>query len=340
MTTHSINQKAFIYDAAGLGKMLWSTDFPYPSPSTKEGKDLVLIKVISAGLNPIDYKLPTMKPLFYTRKGTPVGQDLCGVVERVGSGVVGINVGDKVFGFGPGLAEYTLTSPDAIALLPEGVPTDVAGGLGVAPNTAYQMLADNGAFEGSEPKQIVVIGAAGGVGSCAVQIARAKCPKGTKIYGICSGKNAGFVKSLGADEVIDYTKSGFNLKTCLPAKSIDVVADCVSSKEDHNYVPEGMGLLKEVSGRYVAINSASTFDWIKLFVLRFTGLNLFKKQYSLMMCVPKREDLTDIGNLVNNGKLKIHVESYIPFDETSVRGAFETLKNRHVKGKLIVKVSS
>ncbi len=160
MTNHLSNQKAFIYDAAGVGKMRWATDFQISNLSNKEGKDLVLIKVVSAGLNPIDYKIPTMKPLFYTRKGTPVGQDICGVIEKVGSGVVGFNVGDKVFGFGPGLAEYTVTSPDAIALLPEGVPTDIAGGLGVAPNTAYQMLSDNGAFEGSEPKQIVVIGAA------------------------------------------------------------------------------------------------------------------------------------------------------------------------------------
>jgi len=319
--------------------MLWKTDFPYPNLSTKEGKDLVVVKVISAGLNPVDYKIPTLKPWFFTRKGTAVGMDLCGVIEKVGSGVVGFNVGDKVFGFGPGLAEYTLTSPEVIALLPKEVPTDVAGGLGVAPNTAYQMLADNGAFEGSEPKQIVVIGAAGGCGSCAVQIARAKCPKGTKIYAVCSGKNAEYVKSLGADEVFDYTKSGFNFRTCLPAKSVDIIADCVSSKEDHNYVPEGMGLLKEETGRYVAINSASSLDWIKLFISKIFGFSLFKKQYSLMYLVPKKEELIEIGNLVKDGKLKIHIDSHVPFDETSVRQAFDTLKHRHVKGKLIVTVS-
>jgi NADPH:quinone reductase-like Zn-dependent oxidoreductase len=266
--------------------------------------------------------------------------DICGVIEQIGSGVVGFNVGDKVFGFGPGLSEYTLTSPEVIALLPKEVPADVAGGLGVAPNTAYQMLADNGAFEGTEPKQIVVIGAAGGCGTCAVQIARAKCPKGTKIYAVCSGKNADFVKSLGADEVLDYTKSGFDFRTCLPAKSVDIVADCVSSKEDHNYVPEGMGLLKEETGRYVAINSASTLDWIKVFISKMFGFNLFKKQYSLMYLIPRKEELIDIGNMVKDGKLKIHVDSYVPFDEQSIRSAFETLKSRRVKGKLIVKVSS
>lgn len=340
MSTESNTQKALIYDSSGPNKMRWKSDFPKPKVTTKDGKDLVLVKVISAGLNPIDYKIPTMKPLFFSRKGTAVGMDLCGVIEAVGSGVVGLNVGDTVFGFGPSLAEYTLTSPEALAILPKEVSADVAGGLGVAPNTAYQMLADNGAFEGSEPKHIVVIGAAGGCGSCAVQIARAKCPKGTKIYAVCSGKNADFVKSLGADEVFDYTKSGFNFKTCLPAKSVDLIADCVSSKEDHNYVPEGMGLLKEETGHYVAINSASSLDWIKLFIKNIFGFSLFKKQYSLMYLIPRKEEIIEIGNLVKDKKLKIHVDSYIPFDESSVRQAFDTLKNRHVKGKLIVKVSS
>jgi alcohol dehydrogenase len=335
MTTESIYHKALIYSSAGTNRMLWKNDLPKP----KVGKDQVLIKVISAGLNPVDYKITKITPMYMGRKNTVVGSDVCGVVQEVGSRAVGVNVGDTVFGLGYGLSEYTVTDAKAVAKLPEGVATDVAGSFGVAPLTAYQMIKSAHGFEGTEPKTIIVIGASGGVGSCAVQIARAKCPAGSKIYAVSSAKNFEFVKSLGADEIIDYSKSDFVFKTCLPAKSVDIVLDCVSSPDDHNYVPEGMTLIKEKTGKYVAIHSASSFDWVKLFLGKALGINLFRGQYSMIICEPNKEDLIDIGKLASAGKLKMHVQEYIPFEESAIRKAFETLQNRRVKGKLVVKIS-
>jgi len=334
MSSNITAYKGLIYSSSGVNRMLWKVDIPKP----KVGKDQVLLKVISGGLNPIDYKTTKMTPMYLGRKGTPVGCDVCGIVEEVGSRVTDFKVGDKVYGFGYSLAEYTVTDANAIAKLPDSIPTDVAGSFGVAPMTAYQMLKSTGGFEGTDAKTILVIGASGGVGTCCVQIARAKCPPGSKIHAICSGKNADFVKSLGADEIIDYTKADFSFKTCLPEKSVDIILDCVSSPEDYNYVPEGMKLIKEKTGRYVAIHSASSFDWIKLLFGKAIGVNFFRGQYSLMFCVPHKEDLKDVGKLAAEKKLNIHVQEYVPFEESAIRKAFETLQGRRVKGKLIVKV--
>ena len=328
--------KAFIYQSGGGSYFKWVTDF-----KTKKSldKDEVLVKTISSGINPIDYKLPNITPMWFSRKGTPVGHDVCGQVVEVGKSVTEFKAGDVVFGNGNGLAEYTVTKSSALAKLPEGEKSPaVYGGLGVAAGTAYQMLELAGMFEGSDPKNILVIGGSGGVGSCAIQVAKARCAPGSKISTVCSGKSADYVKSIGADHVVDYSKEGFVFGTSLPEKSLDGVIDCVSSPDDYNYVPEGLKLLKEKTGRYVAANSASSMDWIKLMANRSLGIRTFRGQYQLMFYQANRETLTELGKLVKEGKLKVNVQEYVPFEESAIRKAFETLQSRRVRGKLIVKM--
>jgi NADPH:quinone reductase-like Zn-dependent oxidoreductase len=327
---------AYIYEAGAGSNFKWKTDYPFK----KVGANDILVKVISAGLNPIDYKIPDLGFMWIASKGKPVGKDLCGEIIEVGGKVSEFKVGDVVFGQGEGCcAEYSKTVPSVIAKVPEGS-KDAAmfGGLGVASGTAYQMLELAGAFDGGEAKNVMVIGASGGVGSSAIQIAKAKCPNGSKILGICSGKSAEYVKSIGADEIIDYSQPSFVFGTCVPEKSQDVIIDCVSSPDDFNYKPEGMKLLKPNSGQYVAANSVSKLDWIKLMVGTAIGFKLFRGQYQLMFYQPKAEHLNEIGRLVNEKKLNINVQEYVGFDGESIKKAFETLKGRRVRGKLVVKM--
>lgn len=327
--------KAFIYDSKGTNGYNWKVDLPMP----KVGSNQVLLKVISGGLNPLDYKLPHIGTAKYMINGSPVGSDVCGKVVTVGSGVTSMAVGDTVFGFGSGCTEYTVVKDTKVVKVPEGAKdVEAYGGLGVAGLTAYQMLKLTGSFDGPDGKKILVIGASGGVGSCAIQIARALCPNGTRIFAICSDRSVEYVKSIGADEIIDYSKEGFAFSTCVPQKSMDVILDAVSSPDDYNYAAEGMSLLKDNTGRYIAINSASKIDLLRMVVWAGTGLNLFRSRYQVMPVVQRTEDLSIVGRLVHEGKLKLNVQEYVKFEESAIRRAMDTLAGRRVRGKLIVKV--
>lgn len=327
--------KAFIYKSGEGSNYKWVSDYKFPEPK----KDDIQVKIISAGLNPIDYKVPHMLPMWLASKGSAVGKDICGEVVAVGSGVTDVKPGDIVFGNGAGCAEYATTKPYAIAKVPEGASDiPVYGGLGVAVGTAYQMLELAGAFTGTEPKNVMVIGASGGVGSAAVQIAKAKCPPGSKVAAICSAKSADYVKSIGVDSIIDYSQPGFDFSKCAAEKSLDVVIDCVSSPDDYNYKPEGMKLLKAKTGQYVAANSASGFDWVKLMLGSAMGFKAFRGQYQLMFYRPTRECLEDMGRLVHGKKVNVNVQEYVAFEEGAIRKALETVAGRRVRGKLIVKM--
>lgn len=326
--------KALIYSTEVESKMKWVTDF---SPKTPLGKSDVLIKVQSAGLNPVDYKLPNIPFMWSSRKNTAVGTDVCGSVVAVGSDVRDLAVNDLVFGCGYGLAEYAVVPATSIAKAPSDVKDIVPyGALGVAAGTAYQMLEIGKAFVGSGPKNILVIGASGGVGTYAVQLANAKCPPGSTVTAICSESSSSYVKSLKADKIVTYNTTDF-MKTLAP-KSFDVVIDAVSSPEDYNYVPEGMKLLKDKVGEYVAANTAHSFGWLWMGIKKVFPFNLFSSHYHLMFLQPKTEEFREIGELVNSGKVKITVQEYLPFSEESIKKGFDTLKSRRVKGKLVIKM--
>ncbi len=325
--------KALIYKSGEGSYYKWVPEYKFSEPK----KDDILVKVISAGLNPVDFKVPHMLPLWLVSKGQPVGKDICGEVVAVGPGVTDMKPGDIVFGNGAGCAEYATTKPFAVAKVPAGA-SDVPlyGGLGVAVGTAYQMLELAGAFSGTEAKNVMVIGASGGVGSAAVQIAKAKCPSGTKVVAVCSANSAEYVKSIGADSIVDYSQPNFVFGKSVEEKSLDIVIDCVSSPDDYNYKPEGMKLIKEKTGQYVAANSASKFDWIKLLMGSALGFKPFRGQYQLMFYQPTRERLEDMGRLVHENKVKVNVQEYVAFEEGAIRKALETLAGRRVRGKLIV----
>jgi len=207
------DMKAVRYHEYGDSKNLKVESVPRPSP--KEGE--VLVRVHYSGVNPVDWKLragmyKTFMPVKFP--STP-GREFSGVVEELGSGVTRFSKGQKVFGTANGTyAEYVAVKEADVAVIPDGVTLEQAASVPLGSLTAAGALEDANVKPG---QTVVVVGAAGGVGLFAVQLAKAK---GAKVYGVASKANQDFVRSLGA-EPVDYTAGPVSAKV----KDADVVID-------------------------------------------------------------------------------------------------------------------
>lgn len=288
----------------------------------------VFVAVRSAAINPIDYKLNTAKFPFY-RWATPntVGLDFAGVVLDVGSKVSQFKIGDKVFGnaYGGSLQEYSICRTNNIAHMPDNFTFDEAACLGVVGGTALQSLR----FFADIPTQdILIIGASGGVGSIAIQIA--EYYKTKIIYGVCSKKNIEYVQSLcPTAKVIDYTE---NIDTQIGEQRFDLIFDTVSSPEDENQELI-YGKYLRSTGNYVCINGL--FGFIGGFITS-TWCNwrwLEPSRHHLHCLVWNNKDLQTISTMANEGKLKMRNESY-PLTQENLNLAFDKLKGRRTVGKI------
>jgi len=183
--------KAAVYTKDKSGKVLEMTDLERPLPKNNE----VVIRVCAASVNPLDWRMKSYRP----------GVDVAGQVVEVGKRVTRFKPGEAVFGVCKGaFAEYTCASEHRLVPKPESLSFDQAAAVPIAGLTALQGLRDKGKLQ---PGQNVLInGAAGGVGTFAVQIAKSF---GANVTGVCSTKNVELVRSLGADRVIDYTRDDF-----------------------------------------------------------------------------------------------------------------------------------
>lgn len=326
--------RALIYKSSNGENYSWSTSYRIKQSI---GHNEVLIKTISGALNPLDYKIPVIYPFWLVFKGKPVGQDVCGKVLAVGSSVTAFKEGDIVFGHGPCCCEFSVAAAAELAIVPLTVrDPSVFGGLCAAGVTALQMLRKGGCFEGNSPKTIMIIGPSGGVGSCAVQIANSLCPIGTRIIGVCSARSAEYVKSIGVDTVVDYSVENFQFHACVPEKCLDAIIDCVSSPDDYNYVPEGMKLIRENTGRYIASNTVNALEWARCMLGTFSGFRLFRGQYELIMVQPNTKDLDQVASMVQEGKLALNVDATLPFTSEAIKEGLSRLSERHVRGKLII----
>ncbi|EER14551.1 alcohol dehydrogenase, putative [Perkinsus marinus ATCC 50983] len=320
--------KAFTY-ANKAGEMVWHDgDLKIPKP----GRSQVQVKVLAVGINPLDYKLPMMVPFSsYLLRGRPAGFDFAGKVT-VPNG--DFNEGDVVYGvtMKGALAEYTTADTSRIARVPDGMDHTTAAGLATAGDTALLALRKAGISEST--RNVLIIGASGGVGCMGVQIAKSL---GAKVWGVCSGKNEEFVKSLGADEVVDYTKSGFAFpnKQC-PTGSVDVVFDTVSSPEDMNYEPLARKSMKAGDGKYISTNSPSRIDLARAILSSFSPFNLQRSGYYMVTADARTEDLATLADMVVKGALKVPIQEILPFNEEGCRKAFDLQKSRRVRGKVVI----
>lgn len=318
------------YDAYGGGAAsLKHVEIPVPSPK----KDEVLLKVEAASINPVDWKIqkgmirPFVPPKF---PFVPV-TDVAGEVIEVGPGVQTFKAGDKVvsmlnFMSGGGLAEYAVAQLNRTVNRPPEVSAAEGAGLPIAASTALQALKSGGAkFDGgSKATNILITAASGGVGTYAVQLAKLA---GLHVTATCGARNIDFVKSLGADEVLDYkTPEGASLKSPSGVK-YDAVVHCT--------VGIAWSIFEtnlSANGKVIDITpSPGTMVSSILKMLTFA-----KKRVVPLLAVPSKEDLNFLVELVKEGKLKTIVDSRYPL--STAEEAWTRSIDGHATGKIIIEM--
>jgi NADPH:quinone reductase-like Zn-dependent oxidoreductase len=327
--------KAWLYSSTtnGLEKNL-TLNASTRAPPTISG-DNVLIQVLSASLNPADFKVPEMGLL--ARKlviGTPAspGMDFCGRVVIAGPGASAFSPGQLVYGclskpaqFGS-LGEYLVASASLLAPVPEGVEIDHAASIGIAGQTAYQSLAGYV----SAGDKVFVNGGSGGCGIFAIQIAK---EMGCHVTATCSAKNVEFVRGLGADVVIDYSAGDVVARLRADGVVFDHIIDHVGYpaplyRESHHFLAPGKAFVQ------VGASAMATFAE-RLVVPGFLGGG--KRKYVIFFFKNTREDLVKVGELVQKGAVKIQLDTVFEFEDAVQ--AFEKLRSGRARGKIIVHVA-
>jgi len=349
MSTSFLPEKmsALVHDSKSSIKdqlwMSWKHDRSISSPGTNE----VTVKVKSASLNPLDYRVGESTALLMTLNNHPVGTDFAGEIVALGHNVERnhqFRVGDKVFGWGNGLAEFANVHVGRIAKIPTGLDVREMAMYPCVGVTAYQILNKYWFSRADyQVRALLIIGASGGVGSCLIQMARAHAGPEVRIYGICSGPNLEYCKKLGANEVFDYTKSNFNATNILPDQSVDIVVDLISgTPEGPNYVESVASRIMNPNGTYVTTNTLSKLEMASSWFSAMTGIQFRNSHYQFF--VVGRDDCTDdlleIASYISQGKLKLEAQEELPFDEMRIRAAYHKLKERHMRGKFLVNVES
>jgi NADPH:quinone reductase-like Zn-dependent oxidoreductase len=300
------------------------------------GESEVLIKVHASSINPVEWYGANGQPYLTRLMGgigkpddTRIGYDVAGVIEAVGAKVTRFKVGDEVFGgAGGALADYALAREQGgIVLKPTNLSFEQAAGMPIAAITALQGLRDNGHIAAGQ--KVLINGASGGVGTYAVQIAKAM---GAEVTGVCSTRNVEMVKSLGADHVIDYTREDFtqgNVK-------YDLILDNVGN--------QGYFKLANVTrsdGYIVSVGGQKTNPWlgpISRVIVSRPIAGLFVDQHlPFYIARITQDDMQVLADFARDGKLRTVIDRRYPLEETSK--ALEYLGGGHVRGKVIVTIN-
>jgi NADPH:quinone reductase-like Zn-dependent oxidoreductase len=303
-------------------------------PTPGEGK--VLIKVHATSVNPAEWYGISGRPYLIRLEngiGAPsgdgrAGYDVAGTVEAVGPNVTLFKAGDEVFGGVHGaLGEYVVAREQgAIIAKPAELSFEEAGAMPIAAITALQGLRDNG---GIKPGQKVLInGASGGVGTYAVQIAKAY---GAEVTGVCSTRNMEMVRSLGADHVIDYTKENFTEGQ----ERYDLILDNVGSQGffamETVMKPGGVIVVVGGSKKGPFLGPIKRVAWSKL-----VG-HFIEPPVKFFLARVNKVDLELLAGLAREGKLKTVIDRRYPLEQASA--ALEYLGTGHARGKVVVTVN-
>ncbi|WP_028954250.1 NADP-dependent oxidoreductase [Synechocystis sp. PCC 7509] len=309
--------KAIVINTYGNEDVLNYVDVERPEPKADE----VLVKVHVVAVNPSDWKIRDgMGENFGLKLPLILGGDIAGTIEEVGVEVTNFQQGDAVYGmtvsggFSGGYAEYAIAKADAIALKPESLNFEEAAAIPIGTLTAWQAMFDLANL--SSGQKILITGASGGVGSMAVQLAKAK---GAIVIGTASGKNEQYVRDLGADEFVDYTRQPFEEVV----KDVDVVFDTVGGDTQER----AFQTLKK--GGFL-VTSAGTPSAEKA---RESGV-----EAAFVFCKPNAGQLAEINRLIEEGKLKIHIETVLPL--TEVKKAHQLSQSGRSRGKIVLQVGT
>ena len=301
--------KAIRFHEYGGSEKLVLETIPRPVPKANE----VLIKVHFAGVNPVDWKFRAgyLKDFMPVQLPFVPGIDVSGTIEELGSEVKGLKKGQAVFGVANGAyAEYAIASANDITAKPDSLRFEQAATLPVGALTAWQAVEDAGIKAG---QTVAVLGAAGGVGLFAVQFARAK---GAKVIGTASSANLEYVKSLGAEKSVDYTKGPLETEI----KNVDVVIDTVGGET----LEKSYGLLTKGG---VLVTMAGQVSEEKA------------KAHGVKALSSRRgptEKLKMIGEMAAAKTLRAEVGKVFPLAEASA--AQDLSQTRHGRGRIVLRV--
>ncbi len=320
------HMKAAVYSRYGPPDVVQIKDLEKPVPKDNE----VLIRVRAASVNPLDWHLMRGTPyvgrlMFGLRKPkiTRPGVDVAGQVEAVGRNVTQFKPGDEVFGSCRGaFAEYACTSESALVTKPNRVTFEQAASAPVAAFTALQGLRDKGRIQPGQ--KVLINGAAGGVGTLAVQIAKSF---GADVTGVCSTRNVDMVRSLGADRVIDYTQEDFTKS----GQHYNLIFDLVA-----NHSLLACRRVLNPKGIYIAAGVLGV-SMIGLLARLITApvLSLFVSQkFVMLMARSSKEDLTIMHKLMEDGKVTPVVDRRYRLSE--VPEAIRYLAEGHARGKVVI----
>ena len=307
--------KAARIDGYGGQDVMKTTD---DAPKPKAGAGQVLVEVHAAATNPFDWKVREgyMKEFIPFVFPAILGGDVAGTVAEIGEDVTGFTVGQAVYGMansasGQGsFAEFTPVSAQQLVAKPKSVDFTAAAALPLAAASAYQALVDHINLQAGQ--KILIHGGAGGIGSLAIQIAKRL---GAYVATTAGAAETDFVKSLGADEVIDYQTRDFS--TLL--KDYDAVFDTVGGETN----TKSYGILKK-GGALVSMVQPVDEALAKQYEVKYT------QQSSK----PTVKRLTKVAELVDSGKLKAKVDKVFPLDQAAE--ALEYLKTGHPHGKVVI----
>lgn len=334
--------KAAVCGRYGPPEVVQIKEVEKPVPKDNE----VLMAVRAASVNPLDggslkgrpYILRLMTGLLKPKNNRP-GVDVAGRVEAVGRNVTQFKLGDEVFGVcisdpqarGTGVwvhrqgafAQYVCAPESVLALKPDSISFEEAASVPVAAFTALQGLRDKGRLQPGQ--KVLINGAAGGVGTFAVQIAKSL---GAEVTGVCSTRNMDMVRSIGADHVIDYIQEDFTRR----AQRYDLILDCVGNHSLSEYRrvlnPNGICIMVgDLTGRGIIGILARVIS--ALMLSRFVS-----QKFIMILARPNQKDLTLMHDLMKAGKVKAVIDKRYRLNE--VPEAIRYLEEKHARGKVVI----
>jgi NADPH:quinone reductase-like Zn-dependent oxidoreductase len=319
--------KAIVYEQYGPPEVLQFKEFAKPAPADNE----VLVKVRAASVNPLDWHFMRGEPLFIRLmlglrkpKDTRLGVDVAGVVEAVGRSVTQFKPGDEVFGGSRGaFAEYVCAKEDQIVLKPASLSFEAAAAVPIAALTALQGLRDKGHIKTEQ--MVLIDGASGGVGTFAIQIAKAF---GAEVTAVCSTRNLDRARSLGADHLIDYTREDFSQS----GRHYDLIyaANAFRSIFAYRRALSENGICVSSGGR-VTLQSMLLEPLLSL-ILSLIG----RKKSRGLLAKMNKKDLLFLKDLLDAGKLVPVIDRRYPL--SGVAEAIRYLEEGHAQGKVVITV--
>src|SRR5438552_271115 len=308
--------KAVVIHEYGGPEVLKYEDVPQPEPK----QDQLRIHVIAAGVNPVDGMIRSGMFDKEGRRAFPVilGGDISGVVEKVGSNITKFKSGDPVFAYVSldntgGYAQYAVVTEREAAPKPKSLTYVEAAAVPIVALTAWQALIDTAKLKAGQT--VLIHGGSGGVGSFAIQIAKAH---GAKVIATASAANQELLKQLGADVAIDYTKQNFENV----AKDVDVVLDSIGK----DTLARSYGVVKK-GGIIVSLVARPDPAELEKHGIRGEALSVD----------PNSDELSEIGKLIDEKKINVIVSQTFPLSEA--RKAQEQVATGHTRGKIVLKVA-